>query len=132
MDAMCRTGLSVGEFIAAVLGDLRTEGSVSAVFPVVAINPVQMPYLVYRRVNLGNEDTKTPRRGDTMGVEILCVTDQYTSGVELAEKVRAVLESSRGKHIEGLTMTVCTLEDSSEDYLNEAYVQQLIFRILIS
>lgn len=128
--AVGKSSLSAGEIIRAIL---MSDGEVTArakkVFPVVEDN-AELPYIVYRRTQLEQDPTKRGRGADTVGIEILCYTEQYTEGVELAEAVRDALD---GKQHEsgGLVMRSCYLADSEEAWQDDAYVQQLVFNVKI-
>lgn len=125
-----RTSLSAGEIIRAVLTqDEAVSKLTTKVFPVVA-DEARLPYIVYRRSNLEQVAAKTLRGADTVGIEILCYTEQYTPGVELAEAVRAALDG-RQAEIDGLVMRSCFLTDSEEAWQDDAFVQQLIFTVKI-
>ena len=125
-----RTSLSAGEIIRAVLvGDPAVASRTSKVFPVVA-DEAKLPYIVYRRSQLENAAVKGRMGADTVGIEILCYTEQYTPGVELAEAVRAALDGKQSE-IDGLVMRSCHLTDSEEGWQDDAYVQQLVFTVKI-
>lgn len=128
--AQSKSSLSAGEIIRAVLTqDEAVSALTTKVFPVVA-DEARLPYIVYRRSNLEQVATKTPGGADTVGIEILCYTEQYTPGVELAEAVRSALDGRRAE-IDGLVMRSCFLSDSEEAWQDDAFVQQLIFTVKI-
>lgn len=112
---------------AVLAGDAEVSGRVKRVFPVVSEN-VELPYLVYRRTRMEQAPAKRRPGADTVYIEVLCYTAQYTEGVELAEAVRAALDG-RQAEAGGLSMRSCTLEDSEETWENDAYVQELLFNI---
>ena len=99
------------------------------VFPVVE-DSAELPYIVYRRTQLEQEPAKGRRGADTVGIEILCYTQHYTEGVELAEAVRDALDGAQGEK-DGLVMRSCYLADSEEAWQDDAYVQQLVFNVKI-
>lgn len=90
----------------------------------------ELPYIVYRRAQLEQEPVKGRRGADTVGIEVLCYTQHYTEGVELAEAVRGALDGAQGE-IDGLVMRSCYLADSEEAWQDDAYVQQLMFNVKI-
>lgn len=121
-----KTSLSAGEIIREILSsDPEVAARTNKIFPV-AVDNADLPYVLYRRVQLEQVPVKDRRGADTVGIEIMCYTAQYTEGVELAEAVRAALDG-RQTELDGLRMRSCFLSDSEEAWQDDAYVQQLIF-----
>lgn len=128
--AVGKTSLSAGEIIRAILAnDAEVTARANKIYPVVE-DRADLPYIVYRRTQLKQDPTKNGRGADTVGIEILCYTKQYTEGVELAEAVRDALDGTQGE-ADGLVMRSCYLEDSEEAWQDDAYVQQLVFNVKI-
>lgn len=128
--AVNRTSLSAGEIIRSILmSDSEVSARVKKIFPVVE-DSAELPYIVYRRTQLEQEPVKGRRGADTVGIEILCYTQHYTEGVELAEAVRKALDGAQGE-VDGLVMRSCYLADSEEAWQDDAYVQQLMFNVKI-
>lgn len=129
--AVNKSILSAGEIIRSILvADEEVASRANKVFPVVE-DSADLPYIVYRRMAQVQTPVKTTGRGaDTAQIEILCYTAKYTEGVELAEAVRDALDGKQGE-LDGLVMRSCYLEDSEEAWQDDAYVQQLVFRIKI-
>ena len=128
--AVSKTSLSAGEIIRAMLvDDAEVMKRTKKIFPVVE-DSAELPYIVYRRTQLEQDPTKAGRGADTIGMEILCYTAGYTEGVELAEAVRGALDNRQGE-TDGLKMRSCYLTDSEEAWQDDAYVQQLVFKIKI-
>lgn len=128
--AVSKTSLSAGEIIRAILAnDAEVTARANKIYPVVE-DRADLPYIVYRRTQLKQDLTKGGRGADTVGIEILCYTKQYTEGVELAEAVRDALDGAQGE-TDGLVMRSCYLEDSEEAWQDDAYVQQLVFNVKI-
>lgn len=128
--AVSRTSLSAGEIIRGILiEDPEVMARAKKVFPVVE-DSAELPYIVYRRTQFEQDPTKQFRGPDAVTIEVLCYTADYTEGVELAEAVRSALDYAKGE-ADGLVMRSCYLSDSEEAWQDDAYVQQLIFRIQI-
>ena len=126
--AVNKSSLSAGEIIRAVLvEDPEVAARTTKVYPVVA-DEAKLPYVVYRRTQLEQDATKGRRGADTIGIEVLCYTEQYTPGVELAEAVRDALDGKQAE-VDGLVMRSCHLSDSEEGWQDNAYVQQLVFTV---
>lgn len=128
--AVGKTSLSAGEIIRSILiSDGEVSARVKKVFPVVE-DSAELPYIVYRRTQLEQNPVKGRVGADTVGIEILCYTEHYTEGVELAEAVRAALDDVQGES-DGLVMRSCYLSDSEEGWQDDAFVQQLVFNVKI-
>ena len=128
--AVSRTSLSAGEIIRGILiEDPEVMARAKKVFPVVE-DSAELPYIVYRRTQFEQDPTNRFRGADSVTIEVLCYAADYTEGVELAEAVRAALDYAKGES-DGLVMRSCYLSDSEEAWQDDAYVQQLIFRIQI-
>lgn len=125
-----KTSLSAGEIIRSMLvSDQEVSARAKKVYPVVE-DSADLPYVVYRRAQMDQLPVKPARGADTVTIEILCYTKQYTEGVELAEAVRNALDGKQGE-VNGLTMRSCYLSDSEESWQDDAYVQRLLFNIKI-
>lgn len=127
--AVPKTSLSAGAVIRAVLlEDAEVAARTNKVFPVVA-DSAELPYILYRRASLSPNPQKSGQPGaDEIQVEVICFTERYGEGVELAEAVRAALDMVSAEH-EGMHMRSCYLLESEEAYQNDAFVQQLVFSI---
>ena len=124
--AVSKSSLSAGELIRAVLIENEEVATrASKVYPVVE-DKAELPYIVYRRAQLEKGLVKNQRGNDTVAIEIQCYTKDYTEGVELAEAVRDALDGVQIEH-EGLVMRSCDLADSEETWIDDAYVQCLVF-----
>lgn len=128
--AVSRSSLSAGEIIRAVLvEDPEVSARTGKVYPVVE-DSAELPYIVYRRTQLEQALVKGQRGADTVGIEVLCYTQHYTEGVELAEAVRDALDGKQAE-VDGLVMRSCYLSDSEEAWQDDAYLQQLVFTLKI-
>lgn len=124
-----KTSLSAGEIIRVVLAEDPTVAAITTkVFPIVVDN-AKLPYILYRRTQLEQAPAKHGG-ADTVGIEVICYTEQYTEGVELAEAVRAALDGKQAE-IDGLVMRSCHLVDSEEGWQDDAFMQQLVFNVKI-
>lgn len=123
-----KSSLSAGEIIRAVLTeDPEVAARAKKVYPVVE-DSAELPYIVYRRTQLEQGAVKGKRGNDTVTIEILCYTEGYTEGVELAEAVRDALDNKTAES-GGLVMRGCFLTDSEETWQDDAYLQVLVFNV---
>lgn len=125
--AVNKTSLSAGEIIRAILlEDPEVASRTKKIFPV-ATDKAELPYILYRRSSLSANPQKGGQPGsDEIQIEIICFTERYGEGVELAEAVRGALDFVTSEH-NGLRLRSCYLIDSEEAYQDDAYVQQLVF-----
>lgn len=125
--AVPKTSLSAGAIIRAVLlEDAEVAARTNKVFPV-ATDCAELPYILYRRTSLSPNPQKSGQPGaDGIQIEIICFTERYGEGVELAEAVRAALDQVNAEH-DGMRLRSCYLLDSEETYQDDAFVQQLVF-----
>ena len=101
----------------------------NGVFPLAWPDEVKKPYISFHRV--GFEATYTKGAvSDTAEVEFDILTDDYDSGLELAEAVRACLDNQRGEE-GGLRLSMSKLTEALEDRYEEAYIQTLVFTVKI-
>lgn len=123
------SGLSVGLAIYNLLNG--AIAGVRKVFPVVADEAV-MPYIVYRRASM---DPRLPKDGygaDTVMVELQVVTDTYSRGVTIAERVRELLDGVQlYDEATGLKVRRMQLSTSEEGWEANAFVQQLTFKVMM-
>lgn len=131
MAANKKTSLSAGSIIRAILlEDADVKAMTGNVFPV-ATDKATLPYILYRRTSLEHNPSKAKQPGaDTVHIEVLCFTEKYKDGVEMAEAVRSALDYAQGE-LSGLVMRSCTLIESEEAWQDDAYVQQLVFMVKI-
>lgn len=128
--AVDKTSLSAGSLIRELLlSDSEVVKRANKVFPI-ATSEAKLPYILYRRSRLSHDPVKQRAGADTVEVELVCYTEKYKDGLELAEAVRAALEN-KSYSSNGMTMRSCYLSDSSEGYDSDAFVQDLIFTIKI-
>ena len=131
--AVSKTSLSVGALIREILlADTEVSARCSRIFPV-ATDQAILPYILYRRTSMEPYPQKSGQpNADSTAVEVLCFTEKYGSGVELAEAVRGALDGIRATSGDGTQyMRSCVLMDSEEGWQDDAYVQQLVFSIKV-
>lgn len=101
------------------------------VFPIVAEQGTEYPFIVYRRNNIQNsENTKDGFNEDSVDFDVIVVSDKYDECIEIANAVRKVLEKK--KRVYGdMLITNTLLQGISEDFVENAYVQTLNFSCLV-
>jgi hypothetical protein len=101
------------------------------VFPIVAEQGTEYPFIVYRRNNIQNsENTKDGFNEDSVDFDVIVVSDKYDESIEIANAVRKVLEKK--KRVYGdMLITNTLLQGISEDFVENAYVQTLNFSCIV-
>lgn len=126
-----KTVLSAASLIGEVLEeDPGVKSLAKMVYPVIAPEKAQCPYIVYRRVKFNAIPANGAPQADTALIVVICCTAGYAQGVQLAEAVREALDCTQISN-EDLTMRSCRLTDASEDYIDGTHVQSLTFTVKI-
>lgn len=103
------------------------------VFPIIADKGAKSPFIVYRRTALGAQNTKDLQVSgylETATVDIVIASTKYRQSIELTQKVKDILEKTRG-NIEGVKIHDIQVVNSSETWANDAYLQLLNCRFEI-
>lgn len=125
-----KTSLSASIIIGEILNnEIVGKGLATKAFPVCADAAV-LPYVRYYRTDFLQQPVKNGPVADTVVMCVDCYAADYSSGVLLAEDVRAALDH-RAVKCGDLTMRSCTLTKSSESWENDAFIQTLIFNVKI-
>lgn len=121
--------LNIGKYIYGVLNE--SSAVTCSVYPLVADNDAKFPFIIYKRVNLLSEMCKDGTYEDDVTVEVNVVTDKYSVGVEIANKVRELLERQYINY-QGLQITDARIIQASEEYNTGAFVQRMQFNFKIN
>ena len=97
------------------------------IYPIVAAENTVGDFIVYSRQEYSKNSVKQGIYEDTCRVAVVAVSDNYDNAVGLADKIDLALT---GSHIndEGVTIDI-TLEDSTETFEENKYIETLLFRI---
>lgn len=99
------------------------------VYPIIADKGASYPFCVYRRTGFLPKNTKDIYNyEEIMNIEVIIASTSYKESIKLAQKVKDTLEGYRG---EWRTTTINSIEmnNSNEDWSNDAYIQKLYFTI---
>ncbi len=121
--------LNIGKYIYNTL--TSSSGITCSIYPLVADNDAKFPFIIYKRVNLISEMCKDGTYEDDVTIEINVVTDKYSVGIEIANKVRELLEVQNVNY-QGLEITESKIVQASEEYNTGAFVQRMQFQIKIN
>lgn len=124
------SSLSVGKAIRhLLLQDKEVTSITKKIFPI-AIDQVQMPYILYRRAGMVTAPTKSNAGTDTAIMEVVCCAANYTQSIDLAERVRNALEYKRVL-LQNINIRCCILTDSEEGFEGDVFYQRLTFNITV-
>lgn len=88
--------------------------------------PTSMPFIVMIRESVDGTYTKDGLANDTVLVHIAIADTKYSREIEIAEKVREILDCYKDKDIKN-----CYMDAASEYSMNDAYVQELTFKVVL-
>lgn len=127
------TSLNIGKVIKEILYRDETLNNLvkNQVFPLIAEENTTFPFIVYRRNSIRKASTKDYVNDEIASVDVVVASDKYAQSVEIAERVRFVLE--RGEYDgENFSVDNITLANASEQYIQNTYIQTLTFDIEIN
>ena len=121
--------LEVGKTINKILSDNIELNDIvkNKIYPIIIKQGTTYPFIVYRRTNIIPQYTKDYHLKDNVIIEISNVSDSYETSIIMASLVRNILEDKRFEGIESIK-----IESADEDYIDDAYIQTLIFNITIN
>lgn len=100
------------------------------VFPIVAEDGTDYPFVTYRRTGLVSNCCKDGYYEDIVRVEIKAICATYIQSVQVINRIRELFEC---QHIEYENMTIedTSIENASENYEYNAFTQtiNLVFKI---
>lgn len=126
--------LNIGSFIYdTIKADKQltdTLGISTNVFPIVAEDGTDYPFVTYRRTGLASNNCKDGYYEDIVRVEIKAICATYIQSVQVINRIRELFEC---QHIEYENMTIedTSIENASENYEYNAFTQtiNLVFKI---
>lgn len=127
------TSLSIGKAIYTILSsneELTTLlGGDNKIFPLIVNTDTQLPFIVYKRLDIDQVDTKDKFIcQEAVNVQFAVVSEKYNKGVEIAEKLNEVLTK---KDYKNMGIVSVTLNSADEEYSEDSFVQVLTYKILI-
>lgn len=126
--------LNIGSFIYdTIKADKQLTdilGISTNVFPIVAEDGTDYPFVTYRRTGLVSNNCKDGYYEDIVRVEIKAICATYIQSVQVINRIRELFEY---QHIEYENMTIedTSIENASENYEYNAFTQtiNLVFKI---
>ena len=97
------------------------------IYPLVAAEGTTGDFIVYNRSRYGKKDVKMGVYEDDCELSIVAISDNYDNAIALASKIDNALT---GQHTVGEnTKLTFKLEDSTEVYEDNKYIETLLFSI---
>lgn len=122
--------ISIGKAIKSLLVSGLSKTDVkNKIYPLIADEGTTFPFIIYRRNSITPESDKD-YTNDSAYIQIMIAVNNYAESVDLAEKVRTSLIHKNGT-IQTIPVEDITLEDGSEEFIDNTFVQNLIFKITI-
>lgn len=122
--------ISIGKAIKSLLVAGLSETSIkNKIYPLIADETTTFPFIVYRRSSISPESDKD-YSNDSAHIQIMIAANNYAESVELAEQVRTSLVHKKGI-IQTIPIEDISLVDGSEEFIDNTFVQNLIFKITI-
>ncbi len=104
----------------------------SKIFPLVADKGTSFPFIVYRRDGLTPSTNKDKLIFDTqVRMSFIVASSDYRQGLGICSKVIDVLLASQGRTIGGLEITDLELQDTSEEFREDTFLQLLSITVNI-
>ncbi len=128
--------LDIGKAIYSLLVSDTTVSSLVGenIFPLVAPEGTEFPYVVYSCVSMttARDKDRLFYQQDVSEAVIVC-TEDYTSGIEIATAIAQALQFEEKQVILDSGMTIDIMESGfsgkTEDYVQNTYVQGLMFNL---
>ena len=122
--------ISIGKAIKSLLVAGLSKTSIkNKIYPLIADETTTFPFIVYRRSSIIPESDKD-YSNDSAHIQIMIAANNYAESVELAEQVRTSLVHKKGI-IQTIPVEDISLVDGSEEFIDNTFVQNFIFKITI-
>lgn len=121
---MRETAISVNKHIYSLLKEDESLRELvgEKIYPIVAEETVTYPFVIFTKESVNGNYTKDLLLYDTAIISVAIAANNYFETVKIAERVRAILEN----HIDSYFYNIL-LDNVTEEYLEDAFVQQLQF-----
>lgn len=124
--------LNIGSFIYdTIKADTQlTDKLDNNIFPIVAEDGTQYPFVTYKRTGLSSNNCKDGYYEDIVRVEIKAICATYIQSIEVINRIRQLFEKQHFDY-EDMEIEDVTIENASENYEYNAFTQtiNLVFKI---
>ena len=126
---MRETSISVNKYIYQLLiTDEKLKELVgNKIYPLIAEESVTYPFIIFTKENAFANYTKDLLTYDTVNISVAIAAVNYFQTVQIAERVRQILENYRDDYFYNIL-----LDNVTEDYVEDSYIQQLQFSAKIN
>ena len=102
----------------------------NAIWPLIADSDTKYPFIVYSNTDLTPSYDKDGVVDDSLSVQIICISNNYTEVVELANDVRNLLEFKHYKDNK-INITKILVSNVGSQTVDDAYLEVLTFSITV-
>lgn len=126
---MKETSISVNKHIYQLLinDTILNELVGKKIYPLVAEESVTYPFIIFTKETAFGNYSKDLLMYDTANISVAIAAVNYFQTVQIAERVRQILENYRDGYFYNIL-----LENVSEDFVEDTYIQQLQFSAKIN
>lgn len=127
--------LNIGSFIYETMinDETLTEslGVGDNIFPIVAEEGTNAPFIIYRRVGLISTCSKDGTYEDVARVEIRAVCSTYEQSINIISRIRELFEKQYFRY-DNMEINDVTIESASENYEYNAFTQLITLNLKIN
>ena len=105
---------------------LQTLIPMNNIFPLIAEEDTTFPFVVFSRTGLQVDYCKDGSCDNRLTYSFIVVSDDYFESIQIANRIRYILEDYRCKTNE-VTIDPIKLQNASEQTFNDAFLQTLEF-----
>jgi len=126
---MKETSISVNKHVYNLLinDEILNELVGKKIYPLVAEESVTYPFIIFTKESAYGNYTKDLLLYDTVTISIAIAANNYFQTVQIAERVRQILENYRDGYFNNIL-----LESVNEDFVEDTYIQHLQFSAKIN
>ena len=97
------------------------------IYPLVAEESVTYPFIIFTKESASGNYTKDLLLYDTVSISVAVAAVNYFQTVQIAERVRQILENHRDGYFYNIL-----LDNVTDDFIEDTYIQQMQFSAKIN
>ena len=102
----------------------------TSIYPIIANQNTPFPYIVMQRTGIISKYSKGGFCEDSLEIEIITVSNDYSQSIEIAQLIRETLDGKRYRS-EEIWFDDIQLQSATEEFVDNAYIQRLSFSMNI-